>query len=90
MLHHWVLPLTGRLKSVGRRQLQLASYQSLEHWEQILSQLPDDWEKNTAGKISQLSQKQQNPNEKKDTKIPFTANMSHINTLLSLSTRGRV
>lgn len=40
------LPLTGRLESVGRRQLQLASYQSLEHWEQILSQLPDDWEKN--------------------------------------------
>lgn len=44
---HKILPLTGRSESVGKRQLQLASYQSLEHLEQILSRPPEDEEINT-------------------------------------------
>lgn len=45
---HQVLPLTGQSESVGKRRLQLASYQSLEHLEQILSRPPEDEEINTA------------------------------------------
>lgn len=41
-----VLPLTGQSESAGTRQLRLASYQSLEHLEQILSRPPKDKEVN--------------------------------------------
>lgn len=46
----WVLllPLTGQSKSVGRRQLQQVSYQSLEHLERILSRPPNGGETNKA------------------------------------------
>lgn len=37
-----VLPLTGQSESEGRHQLQLTSYQSPEHLEQVLSRPPDD------------------------------------------------
>lgn len=86
MLLHWVLPLTGRSESVGTRQLQLASCQSLEHSEQILSRPPEDGEK-TKTKTHQRSPNQINFKRNVCSicifKVKYTAttnNISHVVT----------
>lgn len=80
------LPSTGQSESVGRRQLQIASYQSLEHWEQTLSQLPDDRQKHSTQ--NQAVAAKSKIIRRSENKLPNTPNIPRITSLLNLSIHG--